>query len=203
MDKTKDAANRLEAKEYITCGVFSALCIVAMLLAAVMNMSGYTTAFYPALASLFIGILYAVLCVKVPKRGAVLAFGIVPCLYYFLSGVTEGLIGTVCVIVFSLFAEAILANHRKSMGRIAVSGVVYTLYLSLAGSAEPFLFTDLYCDNALSHGINKTVVAQMRGMFSIKWMWPLVILVTALFTLAGIMIGKKIMKKHLKKAGIL
>lgn len=199
----KQQTTKMQAKDYITCGIFSAICIVAMLLAAVMNLSGYTTAFYPALASFFIGILYVVLCVKVPKRGAVLVFGIVPCLYFFLSGVTEGLIGTVCVIVFSLIVEALLWNHHDSMKHITVSGMIYTLYLSLAGSAEPFLFTDVYCNNALAHGINETLVGQMRIMYGMKWLWALVIFGTALLTLAGIMVGRRMMKKHLKKAGIL
>lgn len=199
----KNLSAKMQAKDYITCGIFSAICIIAMLLAAVMNLSGYTTMFYPALASFFIGILYVVLCVKVPKRGAVLVFGIVPCLYFFLSGVVEGLIGSVCVIVFSLISEGILWNRHNSIKSITVSGVVYTLYLSLAGSAEQFLFTEVYCDNALAHNINETLVAQMRAMYGVKWLWALVIFGTALLTLAGIMVGRRMMKKHLKKAGVL
>lgn len=194
---------KLQAKDYITCGIFSAICIVAMLIAAVMNMSGYTTAFYPALASLFIGILYVVLLAKVPKRGAVLVFGVVPCMYFFLSGVTEGLIGAACLLAFSLIAEAILWNRHDSVKRITVSGIIYTFYLSLAGSAEHFLFTDTYCSNALAAGINEKLVEQMRMMFDKKWLWAVVILCTALLTFFGIMIGRRIMSRHLRKAGIL
>lgn len=203
MNTTLEKNKKLQAKDYITAGIFSALCIVVMLIAAIVNISGYTTAFYPTVASFFIGILYVILLVKVPKRGVLLIFGIVPCIYFFLSGVLEGLIGAGCVIAFSLIAEAILSKHHDSVKYITVSGVIYTLYLSLAGSAEHFLLTDTYCDNALAAGVNETVVEQMRVMFNLKWMWPIVILSTALFTYFGILIGRRIMKKHLKKAGIL
>ena len=74
--------------------------------------------------------------------------------------------------------------------------------MSTLGSAENFIFTDRYCDAALEHGINETVVEQMRKMYYIKPLWLAVIVVTALTTFLGICLGKTIMKKHLKKAGI-
>lgn len=88
------------------------------------------------------------------------------------------------------------------MKRITVSGIVYTLYMSVLGMTENFVLTDRYCDAALQHGINENVVEQMRRMYYIKPLWAVVIIATAVTTFLGICLGRKIMKKHLKKAGI-
>ena len=82
----------MKAKDFITCGVFSVLSMVGMLLAAIINVSGYTAMFYPVVASFFMGILFVILINKVSKRGAVLAFSIVPALYYLTTGLIEGII---------------------------------------------------------------------------------------------------------------
>lgn len=194
---------KMQGKDYIACGIFSLLSMVAMVVAAVTNISGYTAVFYPAAASFFIGILYVIVICKVKKGGAVLVFSAVPCLYFFASGLVEGIIGAAGALLFACLAEMVLKKDRSSVKRVAVSGVVYTLYMSTLGLAENFIATDMYCDSALEHGINAAVVEQMRKMYSIKPLWLAVILLTALLTWAGIAVGKKLMKKHLKKAGIL
>ena len=194
--------NKLQGKDFITCGIFSLLAMVGMVLAAVMNISGYTAIFYPAVASFFIGILYVIVSCKVPKRFAVLIFGIVPCAYFFASGLIEGVIGSIGVILLSFIAEAILGKERPDAAKITVSGLVYTLYMSVIGMAENFILTDKYCDDALAHGIDGTIVEQMRQMYGMKWLWAVVIAATALCTFVGIAIGKAIMKKHLRKAGL-
>ncbi len=192
----------MKAKDFITCAIFSVLSMVGMLLAAITNMSGYTALLYPVVASFFIGILFVVLINKVSKKGAVLVFGIVPALYFLTTGLIEGLIGIVSLLVFSVFSELILWNNHESMKRIVSACCVYTLYYSTAGMAEGFLFTDSYCDNALKHGINAKVVEDMRSMYYIKPLWVAVILLTLLLTFVGAMWGRKMISKHLKKVGL-
>lgn len=194
--------NKMKAKDYITCGILSLMNMFAMLISSVMNISGYTALFYGAVAAFFIGILYVIVTCKVPKFGAILIFTIVPCIYFFASGVIEGVVGAAGALAFALLAELILKKNHTNMKSITISGIVYTLYMSVIGMAENFIFTDHYCDAALEHGINETVVEQMRSMYYIKPLWIAVILATALTTLLGILLGKAIMKKHLKKAGI-
>lgn len=194
---------KMQGKDYITCGILSLMNMVAMLVSSVMNISGYSAIFYGAVAAFFVGILYVIVCCKVPKFGAILVFSIVPCVYFFASGVVEGLIGAAGALLFAFIAEMILKKNRNSMKTITVSGLVYTLYMSIIGMAENFLFTDHYCDAALAHGINATVVEQMRRMYYIKPLWLAVIAATALMTFLGIRLGRVIMKKHLQKAGII
>lgn len=193
---------KMKAKDYIICGVFSLMNMMGLLISSVMNVSGYTALFYSAVAAFFTGIIYVIVTCKVPKFGAILVFTIVPCIYFFASGVVEGLIGATGALVFALVTELILKKDPFSMKRITVSGIVYTLYMSIIGMAENFIFTDHYCDAALEHGINEKVVEQMREMYYIKPLWLAVIAATMLTTFLGIALGKAIMKKHLKKAGI-
>lgn len=193
---------KMEGKDFITCGIFSLLGMVGMIVSAVMNVSGYTAAFYPAVASFFIGLLFAVVAVKVPKRGALIVFSIVPCAYFFASGFIEGIVGSLGILLCAVIGEAILAKDRTSMKRITLAGLAYTLYMSVVGMAENFIATDHYCDAALAHGINPAVVEGMRQMYAIKPLWVIVVIATAALTLLGVQLGKMIMAKHLKKAGI-
>jgi len=193
---------KMKAKDYIACGILSLMNMVGMLAAAVMNISGYTTLLYGAVAAFFVGILYVIVSFKVPKPGAIIVFTIVPCLYFFVSGVIEGIIGAAGALIYALLAELVRKKDYLSMKMITISGIVYTLYMSTIGSAENFLFTDRYCDSALEHGINETVVEQMRQIYYIKPLWIAVIVGTAITTYLGILLGMTIMKKHLKKVGI-
>lgn len=84
---------KMQGKDYIACGILSLMSMAGMVIAAVMNVSGYTAAFYSAAASFFIGLLYVIVTCKVPKKGAVLVFSIVPCVYFFASGLLEGIVG--------------------------------------------------------------------------------------------------------------
>lgn len=197
-----EKSQKMQGKDYIACGILSLMSMVGMLLAAVMNVSGYTAAFYSAAASFFVGVLYVIVISKVPKKGAILIFSIVPCVYFFASGILEGIVGAVGAIVFALLAEVILNKDRGNRKRITISAIVYTLYMSVTGMAEQFLFTDHYCDAALAHGINEKVCEGMRKMYGLKPLWIVIILATALMTWLGVLLGKKLMKKHLKKAGI-
>lgn len=197
-----EKSQKMQGKDYIACGILSLMSMVGMLLAAVMNVSGYTAALYSAAASFFVGVLYVIVISKVPKKGAILIFSIVPCVYFFASGIWEGIAGSVGAIVFALLAEVILNKDRGNRKRITISAIVYTLYMSVTGMAEQFLFTDHYCDAALAHGINEKVCEGMRKMYGLKPLWVVIILATALMTWLGVILGKSLMKKHLKKAGI-
>lgn len=194
---------KMQGKDYITCGVLSLMCMVGMLISSVMNISGYTAVFYSALSAFFTGILFVIVCCKVPKFGAILAFSIVPCVYFFASGILEGFIGALGALIFAFISEAVLKKDRNNVKRITLSAIVYTLYMSVIGMAENFIFTDRYCDAALAHGINAAVVEQMRRMYYIKPLWIAVIAATALMTFLGTRVGELIMKKHLKRAGII
>lgn len=112
-----DKSQKMQGKDYIACGILSLMSMVGMLLAAVMNISGYTAAFYSAVASFFVGVLYVIVISKVPKKGAILIFSIVPCVYFFASGILEGIVGSVGAIVFALLSEAILNKGRTNRKR--------------------------------------------------------------------------------------
>ena len=194
---------KLAGKDFITCGIFSVLFFVAMFLSAFMNMFGYTAAFYSSVVGFFIGILLVILNAKVQKTGAVFIFSIVPVLYFFASGLIEGFIGAVALMIAAALAEFIIRNNQKSFNKMAISSILYSVVYTLVSTGGNFINTDQYCDNALAHGINELVVEQMRSIYSIKPLLLVVVILTVILTSLGTLVGKRIMKKHLKKAGIL
>ncbi len=198
----KHESAKMTTRDYITGAIFSVLSIVCMMISAIANMSGKTALFYPALTAFFIGILFLILLVKVPKRGIVIVFSIVPAVYFLTSGLLEGMIGITGILIFAFLTEWILSKDRSSLKRITLGGLVYTMNYSTIGFAENFLATDNYCDNALAHGINPSVVEGMRRMYAIKPLWAVAIAATLLTAFLGMQVGKIIMKKHLKKVGL-
>lgn len=199
----REEKQKLQGKDYITGGIFSLLCMVAMLIAAIMNMSGYTAPFYPVIAAFLIGILYVIVVCKVSKPGIIFVFSVIPCIYFFTSGLLEGIIGAIGTLIYAMLAELIIHKEFQNKKKIILSGIIYTMYTSTIGIAESFIATDTYCDNALEHGINAMIVEQMRTFYHVKPLWLIIIVTTALTTFLGILIGIRIMNKHLKKAGMM
>ena len=85
---------KLNIKDYITIGIFSAISFALMMVAAVMNLTPYTYLFYGVLVSFLGGPVYLLITLKVPKRGAIV-------IIQSLSG--KGAISTGMVVLYVLF----------------------------------------------------------------------------------------------------
>lgn len=192
----------MKTKDIITSAVFSVLSMAGMLAAAVTNVSGHTAILYPPVAAFFMGLLLYILLTKVPKKGTIMIFCIVPALYFLTTGLIEGMIGIASILLFAFIAECVVSKDRTSASRISAACVIYTLSYSTTGMAENFLLTDHYCKSALEHGINAKVVEDMRQMYEIKPLWLAVIAATALLTFLGTLVARGITKRHLKKVGM-
>ena len=72
----------MKTKDIITSAVFSVLSMAGMLAAAVTNVSEHTAILYPPAAAFFMGLLLYILLTKVPKKGTIMIFCIVPALYF-------------------------------------------------------------------------------------------------------------------------
>lgn len=191
---------KMEGKDYITCGIFSAISLVVLMVAAVANITPYTALLYTSVYALLNGVVFLLLNAKVPKRGMIVLFSIVPILFFMVRG-WENMLVALSMLVFALLAELIIGKDRLNMKRITIAYVVYTAFLSIGGSAGMFLNTDVYCDNALSRGVSPDMVEALRGLLNYGT-WAIMIAATAVASVLGIYLGRSLLKKHLKKAGL-
>ena len=78
--------NKLQGKDLITIGIYTALYIVAIFVASVANVTPLTFMFYPAISSLLGAVFFIMLATKVQKFGAVIIWGVIVGLLYLVLG---------------------------------------------------------------------------------------------------------------------
>lgn len=197
----KQKSNKLQVKDLVTIGIFSAIYFVINLI--VMVSGGITPLlwiFMPPILSVLCGVVYMLLVAKVQKTGAVLIMGLITGLIYVATGqftlVLLATFGLGCII-----AELI----RKLTGYNSFKGNLlgYAFFsLGMVGSPLPiWLFRDSFSEQMVTQGMPADYVATMNAVTPI---WVLVVMVVATFLLAfvGGLIGKALLKKHFEKAGM-
>lgn len=192
---------KLNSKDYITLGIYSAISFVIMLVAGITNLSPYTYLLYPITYALFNGVIYLYIVTKIPKKGAIILMNIVPILYLACTGV-QGIISAASILIFAVIAEIIVGSDRTNMKKIQLSYLVFTAWASIGGEYRFFLFSEGYFTEALKSGLDPAYVNTLRGFVDFKW-WIGTILVTIVASFLGMKLGAAIVKKHLKKAGAL
>ena len=105
--------NKLQGKDLITIGIYTALYIVAIFVASVANVTPLTFMFYPAISSLMGAVFFIMLATKVQKFGAVIIWGVIVGLLYLVLGMALTL---PFFVVASIIAQFILSKGGyKSM----------------------------------------------------------------------------------------
>ncbi len=194
-------SNKLQVKDLVTIGIFSAIYFVINLI--VMVCGGITPLlwiFMPPILSVLCGVIYMLLVAKVQKTGAVLIMGLITGLIY----VATGQFTLVLLVTFGL-ACLVAELIRKATGYNSFRGnlIGYAFFsLGMVGSPLPiWLFRDSFSEQMVSQGMPADYVATMNAVTPV---WVLAVMVIATFLLAfvGGLIGKALLKKHFEKAGM-
>lgn len=191
---------KLMAKDFITLGIFSAISSVLMFICAITNMTPHTYLLYPVLYALVNGVIFILIMTKVPKKGAVVIFGIVPAICLAATGV-EGMIVALSFIICAIVADLVIGKNRLNFKKILLGYLIYSCNLSIGGQFRLFVFTDDYLEWASKGGLNETYVESMRKIATFG-NWAICIIATLVAALIGAYIGKALLKKHLERAGI-
>lgn len=198
----KNDKNKLQARDYINIGIFSAILMVLYLIAAMTNLTPATYMVYSPATALLGAIPFMFIATKVPKRGTILLFAVVPFLYFLLLAGTEGMIVALFVVLFAIIAEIILGNDRKNFKRLLVSYMCFSCWNAVGGQFRLFVFTDAYLDFAKKSGLNETYIEYLRAHATFA-NWAIVIVASIICAVIGVFVSRLIFKKHLSKAGIL
>lgn len=194
--------NKLQVKDYINIGIFSAILMVLYLIAGITNLTPATYLLYSPMTALLGAIPFMFINLKVPKRGAILVFAIVPFLYFMLLSGTEGMIVALFFVIFAIIAEMIMGKDRKNLKKLIVSYIFFSSWNAVGGQFRLFVFTDAYLDFGRKSGLSDLYIEYLRVHATLR-NWIIIIVVSIIASIIGMFVSKLIFKKHIIKAGIL
>ncbi|WP_333638313.1 MptD family putative ECF transporter S component [Tissierella praeacuta] len=194
---------RLGIKDFSLMGIFSAIMFaLAMILMFITGITPAVYIFYPTIFALTCGPLFMVIIVKVQKFGAFFIPSVI-------IGILLGLMGAqtllITSVVFGFIAEVIARSGRyKDYKRIAIAYIVLMFGFYVGDIAPVYVFTDWYIKQATG-GVAGADMTYLNSLIDVAKSWlGLVSIISCLIAaFLGTVIGKRILKKHFEKAGMI
>ncbi|MDD4844421.1 MAG: MptD family putative ECF transporter S component [Anaerotignum sp.] len=195
-----NATAKLNVKDLITTGIFSALLFLALLIGGIpFGINPVTTFYMPFGSALLGGPILLLLIAKVRKRGAVMIAGI-------LSGIIFIAIGMHWAIGLGCALGGIIGDFIAGIGKfknMKLNTLAYVLVsLGSTGTficyfADPQSWNTYMLNGKTSEGYIQTMSANAQG-----WMLPVILIGTVLIACFSGFVGTKLLKKQFEKAGI-
>lgn len=193
--------NSLQTKDFISIGIFSLIYfVIAFSIGGIAQMTPVTFPFMPMIVALFTGSIFMLYTAKIPKRGAISILGILSGILLFVTGMFWMM--SAFFVVFGFVADFIVSSGDfKSFKRSLIAYCVFALapmgaYVPMAVMPEQF-------DKFMRKKGDFSSFAEVINAIGVnKWAIPAMIAGTIICALIGGFIGKKLLKKHFEKAGI-
>lgn len=191
--------NKIEAKDLITLGIFTVIYFVIGAALSLLVSIPIMVPFFPAVWALVNGTIFMLYSTKVEKFGLVTLMAVLTGLLVGLTGM-----GFWCVptgLVFGLLGDFIMKKgNYKSFKHNLLGYSVFSIWTS--GSLIPWYFFAQDMLNTLEKYGESGYGTQVMAVT--PW-WSFILFVGLNFIcgMLGAVIGKKIMKKHFERAGIL
>ncbi len=190
---------KMLAKDFITVGVFTAIMLVVSMAVA---MLGFIPVFIPLLSvfvPLISGIPFMLFATKAQKFGMITLMGILIGLVMGMMG--HGIFAFVAGPLCGLISDLIMKSGKyKSMKKDALACGVF--FLSVIGNYIPIILArEAYHTQLVETGYGKEYADALMRLIPD---WSLIPLAIAAFIsgIIGAYIGKAMLKKHFKRAGI-
>ena len=190
---------KLQAKDFITVGVFTAIMFVVMMAIA---MLGFIPVFIPLLAllvPLISGIPFMLFATKSQKFGMVTLMGVLIGIIMGMMG--HGLFAFIAGPLCGLVADLIMkSGDYKSSKKDAIACGVF--FLTIIGNYIPIILSrEAYRTQLIETGYGQEYADTLMKLVPD---WSLIPLAVVAFVsgVIGAYIGKAMLKKHFKRAGI-
>lgn len=190
--------NRLNARDFINIGIFTAIYFVLFFAT---GMIGYVPVFMllvPMIAPMITGIAFMLFLTRVRKFGMVTIMGTLLGLFMLLTGHTWIIlpIGAGCGLLSDLILKA--GDYRKWTS-VCLGYIVFSEWLM--GLMIPMFFLRDSFFAVTRDGYGDTY-AETLARITPPWVFALMVVLVAIGALVGAYIGKKLLKKHFQRAGI-
>ena len=189
--------NRLNAKDLINVGIYTAICAVICCAIAMTGVIPIMMVLLVVFVPLFTGIPYMMFLTKVKKFGMILILNILMGALMWVTGMSwyALAVGTVSGIIAELIYRA--GNYNRKWNGIiayAISGIYcWANYFGIFFNADAYFST--------RQNFGQDYIDSVTKMLPL-WMCPVLLIVDFVFGLIGGWIGTKVLRKHFEKAGI-
>ena len=191
---------KLEAKDFITIGIFTALLFVVEFACGMLGfIHPYIVASYVVMIPLVGAIPMMLFYTKIEKFGMISIMSVLLAIIMFVTGM--GYLGAPLIIAAGVLADFVAkSGDYKDFKKIAISYGIFCLwicanYFPVIVSAKSYRqdlidggYTAEYCDN-LFRAINSKTIAVL-------------LILCLVFGFLGAFLGKAVVRKHFEKAGI-
>ena len=192
--------NKLQVKDLIMIGVFSALYFVFNMVGGMPFAMNPVLTFYQPMGSAFLsGIIFMFLIAKAPKRVTISILSIIMCILRFATGMHWAMgVGT---LIAGIVAEIIAGS--KSYKNKAMN--MFSFGIFALGDIGTFLvyFIDpkSWSNAMIKKGTDVSYIESMNAAAA-DWMIYAIVIGTFVIALLSAWIGMKLLKKQFEKAGI-
>lgn len=198
---TNRGNNSLQTKDYISIGVFSLIYfVIAFGIGGIAQMTPVTFPLMPMIVALFAGSIFMLYTAKIPKKGAVSILGILAGILLFITGMFWMM--SAFFILLGFIADYIISSGDfKSFRRNLTAYCIFAI--APMGAYIPMVVMPVQFDKFMQRKGNFSSFAGVIKSIGFNW-WaiPAMILGTIICGAIGGFIGKKLLRKHFEKAGI-
>ena len=191
--------NKIQAKDLINVGLFTVIYFVLGCCVAIPI--GMVPIFLPILGTLWViitGIPFMLFLTRVKKFAMITLMAVLSGLLMGFTGM--GFFGVPLGLVFGLLGDFVVkSGEYKSIKKGILGYAIFSLWI--VGTYIPMYFM---ADNARADFASQFSEDYADKVMSVMPMWSFILVVASIFVFAivGGLIGKALLKKHFKKAGI-
>lgn len=190
--------DKLNVQDLITTGIFSVIYIIVVFIFGMLGYIPILMILLPVIVSIVGGIPFMLFLTRVKKFGMVTIMALIAGFVMFLSG--HSWIPIVTFLICGIIADYILklGDYKSSKNSILSYGI---FSMGIMGNMLPmWIMKDAFMDYLnTSMGAEYTSVVMS---FTQPWIFPTLLILAFVCGIIGAFIGRKILRKHFEKAGI-
>ncbi len=190
--------NKLNAKDLINVGIFTAIYFVLFFATGMIGYIPIMMVFLPLLCPFITGIPFMLFLTKVKRFGMITIMGIIVSVLMFILGHPWPILvfGILCGLVGDFILKA---GGYKGWRTSVASYVIFSEWI--AGAMIPLFFMrDTYFAQ-IRAGYGDTYTDSLMALTPI-WVFGVMIVLVVIGAVAGAFLGRSVLKKHFKRAGI-
>ncbi len=198
--KEEMSKNRLNGKDLMNVGIFTAINVLfGVLIAVAIGLTPIGFMLIPSVTAIILGVPMMLYFSKIKKFGMILIFEIVNGVVLLLTGM--GPDALICGIVISLVVELIVKSGNYQSVSRAVLGYAILMVTPCANYIHWLKASAEWLNkNAATYG--QGFMYTISGWFDYWWMLPLVILSAFIGGMVGGLLGRAVLKKHFARSGL-
>lgn len=189
---------KMNVKDLVNVGIFTDIYFVLFYICGMTGLVPFMAVFYTPLLALIAGIPCVLFFTKTEKFGMVTIMGVLMGLIIFLMG--YGYYGLILGICCGLVADLIMKAGKYKSWKMMVLGYAVFCEWAIGTQLPMFIMGDAYVEmyrSSQGDAYADALSALVKG-----YMVPVVIVVIAVCAVIGAYIGKAVLNKHFKRAGI-